>query len=133
MALTLPAAALGLLLAVPTQPIRPNLAIILDSSGSMTWSLSPESVQTLTCSGGSTLTDVMGTNTWGDGSARYPGLDVDGNGKADDSRMFIAKGAVTALVNGLPGVNLAFLRYHQDEGLGINGPDGSGCENWYRR
>lgn len=62
-----------------TLTVQPNVMIILDCSGSMTW-------------------DMGGTYTWGDGSEDYPGLDTDGNGYADDSRMYIAKNAIHRIV-----------------------------------
>lgn len=117
---------------VPSQPVQPNLVVVLDSSGSMTWTLDPESFQSMTCQGGGTYSYDMGVLTWGDGSQDFPGLDTNGDGIANDSRLFIAKSALTDLVNGLVSVNLGLVRYHQTEGLGINSPNGQGCENWYR-
>jgi hypothetical protein len=112
------------------QNATPNVMIILDSSGSMTWGLSAETAQTL-CG----ATGVMGKPTWGDGSADYPGLDLDGNGKADDSRLHIAKQALRAVLQTPAArVNLGLMRYHQDEGLAINRPGAAGdCANWYRK
>ncbi|MCK4306949.1 hypothetical protein KAW50_01835 [candidate division WOR-3 bacterium] len=62
-----------------TITIQPDVMLILDVSGSMTY-------------------DMSGDCTWGDGSADYPGLDIDGNGFADDSRLYIAKAAINCVV-----------------------------------
>ena len=77
---------------------RPRIAVILDSSGSMLWNLS-------------------GNPTFGDGSADHPGIDLDSNGVADDSRLFLAKNALGQLISSYPEIDFAFSRYHQDESV----------------
>ncbi|OYD16683.1 hypothetical protein CH333_02835, partial [candidate division WOR-3 bacterium JGI_Cruoil_03_44_89] len=62
-----------------TLVVQPDVMVILDCSGSMTW-------------------DMNGTPTWGDGSEDYPGLDTDGNGYSDDARLYIAKNAIHRIV-----------------------------------
>lgn len=62
-----------------TTTIQPDVMIILDVSGSMTF-------------------DMNGDYTWGDGSADYPGIDTDSTGFADNSRLYIAKAAIRRVV-----------------------------------
>ena len=65
-----------------TLDVRPSVMIILDCSGSMTW-------------------DMGGARTWGDGSDYFPGRDTDGDGLANDSRMYIAKNAIRRILGQL--------------------------------
>jgi Tfp pilus tip-associated adhesin PilY1 len=60
-------------------------------------SVEPDVLVILDCSGSMTL-DVNGNYTWGDGSADYPGRDTNGDGFANDSRMYIVKGALTRII-----------------------------------
>ena len=59
--------------------VQPDVMLILDCSGSMTW-------------------DMSGRHTWGDGSEYYPGWDTDVDGYTNDSRMYIAKEAIRRIV-----------------------------------
>ena len=80
----------------PVTDTRARFAVIVDTSGSM-------------------LLDLTGTTpTFGDGSADHPGRDVDGNGAADDSRLFQAKSALATVISAYPSVDFALARYHQD-------------------
>lgn len=64
--------------------VTPDVWIILDTSGSMTW-------------------DMDGCRTWGDGSGdaadHYLGRDTDGDGLPNDSRLFLVKQALYSLVS----------------------------------
>ena len=85
------------LLAAPlalAQPIRPRVVFVFDTSGSMGVDV------------------ATGLPTGGDGSLEYPGRGT--------SRLFVAKNAVSALVETTSEVEFALLRYPQLEGLGIN-------------
>ena len=59
--------------------VQPDVMLILDVSGSMTW-------------------DMSGNYTWGDGSEDYPGRDTDGDGFSNDSRLYIAKAAINQII-----------------------------------
>ena len=76
---------------------RPRVAVILDSSGSMLWSLG-------------------GTPTFGDGTTEHPGVDLNGDTRANDSRIYAAKDALGQLISAYPEIDFALARYHQDEG-----------------
>ncbi len=58
----------------------PDVWILLDTSGSMTW-------------------DLSGCPTWGDGSEGYEGRDTDGDSLPNDARMHIIKTALHGLVS----------------------------------
>ncbi|MFK7990027.1 MAG: MopE-related protein [Sandaracinaceae bacterium] len=77
---------------------RPRIAVVLDTSSSMLLSLS-------------------GFPTFGDGSLERPGLDVDGNGQPDDSRLFLARNALGQVISAYPEIDFALARYHQDQGV----------------
>ncbi len=77
---------------------RPRIALLLDSSASM-------------------LQTLGGTVTFGDGSNDHPGIDLNGDAQANDSKLFIAKGAVSQLISAHPEFDFALSRYHQDESL----------------
>jgi MYXO-CTERM domain-containing protein len=83
---------------VPGTDARPRIAVILDTSSSM-------------------LLDLDGFPTFGDGSVDRPGLDVDGNGQPDDSRLFLARNALAQVISAYPEIDFALARYHQDQGL----------------
>jgi hypothetical protein len=117
---------------------KPQLMIVLDSSGSMTWDLGPEAVRQTGFYPGCGVNSggqPWGNPTYGDGSPAYPGIDTNGNGQADDSRLFIAKNALRTVLNGIDEtrVNLGLMRYYQQEGNGINTGAGGDNENWYRQ
>ena len=78
---------------------RPRVAVILDSSASM-------------------LEDLSGYATFGDGSLEHPGLDTDGDGATNDSRLFLAKEALAQVISSYPEIDFALARYHQDQALG---------------
>jgi hypothetical protein len=75
---------------------KPRIAVILDTSASM-------------------LENLDGYATFGDGSVDHPGLDTDGNGIADDSRLFLAKRALGEVISSYPEIDFALARYHQDQ------------------
>jgi hypothetical protein len=86
----------------------------------------------------SMLYDLMGSdpaanNTYGDGSERYPGVDMDHDGLTDDSRLFIAKDVITEVVSGAGTIRFGLARYHADEfpsyGLPGGGADGIACDS----
>ena len=82
----------------PFVDARPRIAVILDTSSSM-------------------LLDLDGFPTFGDGSVDRPGIDTDGNGNPDDSRLFLARTALGEVISAYPEIDFALARYHQDQGL----------------
>ncbi len=82
----------------PVTDTRARFLIVVDTSGSM-------------------LTDLQGRFTFGDGSAGHEGADTDGNGAADDSRLYRAKQALTTVISAYPEIDFALARYHQDEAV----------------
>ena len=82
----------------PVTDSRARFAVIVDTSGSM-------------------LETPPGVPTFGDGSLGHLGLDNDGNGRADDSRLFKAKSALTDVISAYPDIDFALARYHQDEAV----------------
>jgi len=92
---------------VASAQIAPRVLVLFDTSGSMLWS--PDSLA-----------------THGDGSVDHPGLDVNGDGQPNDSKMFIAKEAVRdILLEAGAEVEFGLMRFHQTEGVNIldEGPD----------
>lgn len=77
---------------------RARFLIIVDTSASM-------------------LLNLDGDFTFGDGSLTHPGLDTNANGAADDSRLYLAKQALTTVIGAYPEIDFALARYHQDAGL----------------
>ena len=82
----------------PVTDTRPRFAVIVDTSGSM-------------------LLDSAGYPTFGDGSTGHVGVDtssdadtIDGN----NSRLFIAKGALNNVLAAFTDADFALARYHQD-------------------
>ena len=67
-----------------------------------------------TCSNTMTVSD--GVATRGDGSADLPGCDVNGDGLANDSRMYQAKQALSSVVSTFGEVEFALWRYGQVTG-----------------
>ncbi|MDX2090618.1 MAG: MopE-related protein [Kofleriaceae bacterium] len=82
----------------PVTDSRTRFTVILDTSGSM-------------------LGDLAGYPTFGDGSFDHPGLDHNNNSRADDSRLFKAKAALTNVISAYPNIDFALARYHQDQSL----------------
>jgi len=77
---------------------RPRVAVVLDTSSSM-------------------LLNLDGFPTFGDGSVDRPGLDLDGNGLPDDSRLYLARTALAEVISAYPEIDFALARYHQDQGV----------------
>ena len=75
---------------------RTRFAVIVDTSGSM-------------------LSTLAGVPTFGDGSTGHAGVDFDGNGVTDDSRLYKAKQALNTVISAYPEIDFALARYHQDE------------------
>src|SRR5690606_25698794 len=67
---------------------RPRIAVVLDTSSSM-------------------LLDLQGYPTFGDGSVERPGIDTDGNGRPDDSRLHLAREALAQVISAYPEVDFA--------------------------
>ncbi|MFN9813549.1 MAG: MopE-related protein [Deltaproteobacteria bacterium] len=74
---------------------RPRVAVILDTSASM-------------------LLDLAGYPTFGDGSVEHPGLDTDGDGQPNDSRLALARESLASVVSAYPEIDFALARYTQD-------------------
>ncbi len=82
----------------PVTDSRARFTIIVDTSGSM-------------------LNTLGGIPTFGDGSPAHPGLDHDGDGLADDSRLFKAKTALSEVISAYPNIDFTLARYHQDQAV----------------
>ena len=80
-----------------TAKVSPNVMIIFDTSGSMTFD----------------IWHNYHFYTWGDGSPDYPGRDSNGDGIPNDSRMYNLKQALTNILNMTDGINFAFATYGQ--------------------
>ncbi|MCP4601239.1 MAG: SUMF1/EgtB/PvdO family nonheme iron enzyme [Proteobacteria bacterium] len=81
----------------PSPDTRPRLTLIMDTSGSM-------------------LTNLAGDEyTFGDGSQNHPGIDVNTDGEANDSRLFKAKNALSNVIAAYPEVDWALARFSQDQ------------------
>lgn len=76
-------------------PARPRISVILDTSASM-------------------LLDLQGRPTFGDGSTEHAGLDTDGDGRANDSRLYLAREALGNVISAYPEIDFSLARYHQD-------------------
>ena len=113
--------------------VKPKMLVVFDTSGSMTWTPQPGGACRWTCpapiEGECTRPDTgcapgvpCGADgrclpyTFGDGSVAHPGIDVDGNGQADDSRLFIAKEALATVLAGTAELEFGLMRYAQTEG-----------------
>ncbi|MCA9546594.1 MAG: hypothetical protein KC613_19450, partial [Myxococcales bacterium] len=150
--------ALGALALWPTgsaaqQLVKPKMMVIFDTSGSMTWAPRRNVACQWQCGvpragicpyffgfpNGCAEGVPCGADglcmpfTYGDGSVTYPGLDWDGDGQFDDSRMYIAKEALKSTLFGTAELEFGLMRYTQTEGAGIR----STCSNrdcwdsWY--
>ncbi len=82
----------------PVTDSRSRFTIVADTSGTM-------------------LGSLAGVPTFGDGSVDHPGLDHNGNGRADDSRLFKAKAALSTVIAAYPNIDFSLARYHQDQAL----------------
>jgi hypothetical protein len=80
---------------------KPRIAVILDTSASM-------------------LLSLDGYPTFGDGSEDHEGLDVDGDGEPNDSRLYLARTSLAEVMSAYPEIDFAFARYHQDQALARN-------------
>lgn len=86
---------------VAASDARPRFALVLDTSGSM-------------------LNDLAGNPTFGDGSAKYPGVDTSSDPDmvgGNNSRLFIAKEALTQVLSSFPESDYSLGRYYQDVGV----------------
>ena len=86
---------------VQASDARPRFALIVDTSGSM-------------------LNDLAGNPTFGDGSLDYPGVDTSSDADTvagNNSRLFIAKDALTEVLSAFPESDYALGRYYQDVGV----------------
>ncbi len=80
---------------------RPRFTLVVDTSGSM-------------------LNDIGGNPTFGDGSVLFPGVDTASDADAvagNNSRLFIAKRALTSVLSAFPESDFALARYYQDVGV----------------
>lgn len=87
--------------AVPASDARPRFALVLDTSGSM-------------------LNDLSGNPTFGDGSVDHPGVDTSSDPDmvaGNNSRLFVAKQALTQVLSAFPESDYALARYYQDVGV----------------
>ena len=96
----LPVAA-GPMCTAPFVDARPRVSVILDTSASM-------------------LTNLQGYPTFGDGSEDQPGLDTDGDGQPNDSRLYLAREALGNVISAYPEIDFALARYHADQALDIS-------------
>ncbi len=93
-----------------SQAKPPKVLIIFDTSNSMLW-------------------DLQGNNTRGDGSTTHPGMDTNGNGIADDSRVYIAKQALREVLGDTQvDVEFGLMRFYQEEGVNILGAEDEGYD-----
>ncbi len=86
---------------VTASDARPRFTLIVDTSGSM-------------------LNDLAGFPTFGDGSFDYPGVDTASDVDTiagNNSRLFIAKEALTQVLSAFPESDYALARYYQDVGV----------------
>jgi hypothetical protein len=86
---------------VAASDARPRFTLIVDTSGSM-------------------LNDLSGFPTFGDGSVDYPGVDTASDPDAiagNNSRLFVAKRALTSVLSAFPESDYALARYYQDVGV----------------
>lgn len=86
---------------VPAHDARPRFALVVDTSGSM-------------------LYDLAGYPTFGDGSVDFPGVDTASDPDStpgNNSRLFIAKQALTQVLSAFPESDYALARYYQDVGV----------------
>ena len=85
----------------PLTDTRSRFMVIVDTSASM-------------------LTDLSGKPTFGDGSANHAGLDSNGDGLANDSRLYKAKQALTQVISAYPEIDFGLARFTQDVDTNVN-------------
>jgi MYXO-CTERM domain-containing protein len=102
-------------LAQAQQQVKPRFVVIVDTSGSMV--LTPEFAN---------VNGNDGVPTHGDGTNENPGCNIDGDvdpytGYAfNDSRLYVAKAALTSVVGAFGEVEFALMRFRQIEGTACN-------------
>ncbi|MCA9557751.1 MAG: hypothetical protein KC583_04210, partial [Myxococcales bacterium] len=116
--------------------VKPKMMVIFDSSGSMTFKPRTDRRCNYGCGAGFRCFDQDGSQgcppgvpcradgfcdpwTYGDGSTAYPGIDYDGNGQFDDSRMATLKRALRSTLSGVSELEFGLMRYAQLEGRNI--------------
>ena len=98
LSLLLPAVAVWAVpLTARAQAVKPRFVLILDTSSSMVYTPGRD-------------------NTYGDGAARHEGCDLDGSGAAgrypyDDSRLYLAKGAIADTITTFGSAEFALGRF----------------------
>lgn len=93
--------------------VRPDVLLILDTSGSMTYDTDPSHA-----GGGAGTGDAWGGPTHGDGSENYPGHDTNDDGLPNDSRAYKLKEALRPVMSGVrlfTNVGLMTFKFHQDD------------------
>jgi hypothetical protein len=93
--------ATGVTCTAPFFDARPRVSVILDTSASM-------------------LTSLDGYPTFGDGSVEQPGLDTNGDGSPNDSRLYLAREALGNVISAYPEIDFALARYHADQAANIS-------------
>ena len=117
--------------------VKPHMLVVFDTSGSMAWTPTRTTACRFACAAGTECYDNDGSQgcgrlgvpcmsdgfcapyTFGDGSLALPGLDRNGNGVADDSRMFIAKEAMRSTLFAVSELEFGLMRYAQREGNAV--------------
>ena len=98
-----------------TTRVEPNVMIIFDTSGSMTFDIwhdePPGAWWRYYCRYPYSL-----YFTWGDGSEEFPGVDTNGDGFANDSRMYNLKAALRLVLQQTSGLRFALATYGQRKG-----------------
>ena len=85
----------------PVTDTRARFTVVVDTSASM-------------------LPNLAGLPSYGDGSLDHPGVDLDGDGLANDSKLYLAKQALQQVIASYPEIDFALARYHQDQGVDRN-------------
>ncbi|MDQ3178655.1 MAG: MopE-related protein, partial [Actinomycetota bacterium] len=107
------ALALALIASPASAQVRPRIVVAFDTSGSM--ALDVDGVPTF---GDGVLTGCS-TRAWGGqcGTNCTAGIDTDCDGRTDDSRMYVAKNALSDIVLAYGDVDWALARFHQEQSL----------------
>jgi len=67
------------------------------------------------------LTDLTGTPTFGDGSEGHAGIDANLDGdEGNDSKLYLAKNAISLIIAAYPEIDWALARYHQDSASNLS-------------
>ncbi len=103
------------------QPLTPRLILTLDTSGSMVREIDPTATFGGDWSFGDGVLDNCSASApfCGAGNECTAGLDMDGDGLPNDSRVWIAKNAITDLVAAFGDVDWALARFAQNQGNNI--------------